>query len=165
MVARYGGKYGSRELTNYLNDIGERLATAANDSRWDFHFTILDEPNAIAFAVAGGYIYLSRTMLGLANSEAEIAAVLAHEMAHVIKRHGARRAEMENAQREKDAFCRPLMNFPKCQTSLGCSSGGQEARKRTRQFPFVLRRPAKPRRKQKSRFSLGGQRLKIWAMT
>ena len=104
MVARYGGKYGSRELTNYLNDIGERLATAANDSRWDFHFTILDEPNAIAFAVAGGYIYLSRTMLGLANSEAEVAAVLAHEMAHVIKRHGHQRAEMENAQREEDTF-------------------------------------------------------------
>jgi predicted Zn-dependent protease len=104
MVARYGGKYGSRELTNYLNDIGERLATAANDSRWDFHFTILDEPNAIAFCVAGGYIYLSRTMLGLANSEAEVAAVLAHEMAHVIKRHGVRRAEMENAQRDEDIF-------------------------------------------------------------
>jgi len=104
VVARYGGTYGSRELSTYVNDIGERLATAANDSRWDFHFTILDEPDAIAFAVAGGYIYVSRTMLGLANSEAEIAAVLAHEMAHVIERHGHQRAEMENAQREEGTF-------------------------------------------------------------
>jgi predicted Zn-dependent protease len=103
-VARYGGQYGSQELIVYLNEIGGRLATAANDSRWDFHFTILDEPDAIAFAVAGGYIYLSRTMLGLANSEAEIAAVLAHEMAHVIERHAVRRAEMENDQRRDGTF-------------------------------------------------------------
>ncbi|MBT5860817.1 MAG: M48 family metalloprotease, partial [Alphaproteobacteria bacterium] len=61
-------------------------------------------PNAVAFAVAGGYIYVSRTMLGLANSEAEIAAVLAHEMAHVIERHSVRRAEMENAQRQAKTF-------------------------------------------------------------
>ena len=104
VVAQYGGQYGGRELNVYLNEIGERLAIAANDRRWDFHFTILDNPAAIAFAVAGGYVYLSRTMLGLANSEAELAAVLAHEMAHIIERHGFLRTKMEIAQREAGTF-------------------------------------------------------------
>ena len=104
VVARYGGLYGDFELNGYVNEIGERLAMAADDSRWNFHFTILDDPDAIAFAVAGGYIYVSRTMLGLANSEAEIAAVLAHEMAHVIERHAAERGMMENEQRAAGTF-------------------------------------------------------------
>ena len=104
VVARYGGQYGNRDLMEYVNEIGQRLAMAADDSRWNFHFTILDDPDAIAFAVAGGYIYVSRTMLGLANSEAEVAAVLAHEMAHVIERHAAERWVMENEQRAARTF-------------------------------------------------------------
>ena len=74
----------------YLRDVGGRLATAANDSRWKFSFQIVDQSEANAFAIPGGGIYVSRGLLALVNREDELAGVLAHEIAHVTERHSAR---------------------------------------------------------------------------
>ena len=95
VLERYGGLYQDQALVHYVRGIGRRLAADMVDRQYSYRFTVLDSPDALAFAVAGGYIYVTRTMVGLANSEAEIAAVLAHEMAHVELRHSAQRLEIE----------------------------------------------------------------------
>ncbi len=104
ILARFGGLYGDRELAAYVDEVGGRLAAAADDSRWKFHFVVIDNPGAVAFALAGGYVYISRTMIALANSEAEFAAVLAHEMSHIIQRHSSQREQVERQQKEKGTF-------------------------------------------------------------
>lgn len=74
-------------LTRYLNLIGAALA--AHSSRGDlrFHFALLDSNGVNAYSAPGGYIFITRGALKLAQDEAELAAVLAHEIAHVSERH------------------------------------------------------------------------------
>src|SRR5690606_27847685 len=60
-----------------------------------YQITILNSPNINAFALPGGYLYVTRGLLALANDSAELAAVLAHEMAHVTSNHGIQRQQKE----------------------------------------------------------------------
>ena len=96
LVAQLGGEYPDRVLQAYIAGIGARLIAAANSdaAAFQFTFTVLDTPGVLAFAQPGGFVYVSRAILALANSEAEVAAVLAHEMGHVILRHGSHRASL-----------------------------------------------------------------------
>ena len=91
ILARFGGAYDDPALTAYVAEIGQALAAKSEMPRLDFRFTILNTPVVNAFALPGGYIYLSRGLLALADSEAELAGVLAHEIGHVTARHAARR--------------------------------------------------------------------------
>ena len=77
-------------MTSYLNDLGLHIANQVPDKRFDYTFQIVDQPESNAFAAPGGYIYMSRGILALSNSEDELAAVLAHEIAHVSRRHTAK---------------------------------------------------------------------------
>ncbi len=99
VVTQSGGPYGDPRIGSYIAAIGERIrAVAGPDAdKFQFTFTILDSPGVIAFAQPGGYIYLSRGLLALASNEAEIAAVVAHEMAHVLLRHGAYRQQLQRS--------------------------------------------------------------------
>ena len=78
-------------LVGYVRQIGERLVRHAPQQELEYQFLIVDalEPNA--FALPGGYIYVSRGLLVLVNSEAELANVIGHEIAHVAARHHAKR--------------------------------------------------------------------------
>ena len=87
MVARYGGSYDDDLLAAYVEDIGFRLVAVSDRPREDWVFTILDSPEVNAFALPGGYVYVTRGLLALANSEAELAGVLAHEVAHLTLDH------------------------------------------------------------------------------
>ncbi len=89
-VKMFGGEYGSRELKEYIASISRFLASMSELPDLEFTFTILNSPTVNAFAAPGGYIYLTRGLLALANDEAEVAAVLAYEIGHVTARHGAR---------------------------------------------------------------------------
>ncbi len=88
--AQYGG-FMSGPVANYVNQVGQRVA--ANTERKDVKYTfyVIDSPIVNAFALPGGYIYVSRGLLALANSEAELAGVLGHEVGHVTGRHAAAR--------------------------------------------------------------------------
>lgn len=90
-VEEYIGLSGGEELDGYLARIGQRLAkhSSRSDLAYEFHVVDMKEPNA--FALPGGYIYVSRGLLALMNVEDELAAVLGHEIAHVAARHSARR--------------------------------------------------------------------------
>ena len=79
--------YKSPALQEYIQDLGVRLATNSHRPHLSWHFTILDSPVINAFALPGGYTYLTRGILAYLNSEAELAGVLGHEIAHVTARH------------------------------------------------------------------------------
>ena len=68
-------------------DTGQRLAASLPQRRFDHRFSVVDQDSPNAFAVPGGYVYVSRGLLALMQSEAELAGVLGHEMEHVERRH------------------------------------------------------------------------------
>lgn len=89
-VLRTYGVYRSKRLQAYINEIGQKLAKVSDRPDIDYTFTVLDDDSVNAFAMPGGYLYITRGMLAHLNSEAELAAVLGHEIAHVTARHAAR---------------------------------------------------------------------------
>ena len=91
MLARFGGVYDDIEIGAYVAEVGGRLVKSSELSDLEFTFTVLNSPEVNAFALPGGYVYVTRGLLALANSEAELASVLAHEIGHVTARHSARR--------------------------------------------------------------------------
>jgi len=89
-IRKQYGVYNDARLQAYVQQIGERLAVGSHRPQLRYHFTILDSPDVNAFALPGGYIYVTRGMLAHLNSEAELAAVLGHEIGHVTARHAVR---------------------------------------------------------------------------
>jgi predicted Zn-dependent protease len=77
-------------LEELVQRVGKQLASHSHRPGLDYHFTIVDSAQVNAFALPGGYIYITRGMLAYLNSEAELAAVLGHEIGHVTARHSVR---------------------------------------------------------------------------
>jgi len=84
------GLYDNARLAAYVDSIGQRLAKASELPDLEWHFTVLDDPAVNAFAMPGGYIFITRGILAHLNSEAQLAGVLGHEIGHVTARHSAR---------------------------------------------------------------------------
>lgn len=91
ILAEFGGAYQDPELNAYVNRIGDELVSISEQPDLDFTFTVLDTPIVNAFALPGGYVYVTRGLVELANDEAELAGVMAHEIGHVTARHSAER--------------------------------------------------------------------------
>jgi predicted Zn-dependent protease len=91
ILAEFGGEYKDPELQRYVSSLGELLAKTSERPDLPWKFTVLDTPQVNAFALPGGYIYITRGLLALASSEAEVASVLAHEIGHVAARHSSQR--------------------------------------------------------------------------
>ncbi|MBW2272629.1 MAG: M48 family metalloprotease [Deltaproteobacteria bacterium] len=85
------GIFDDPELTTYVEDIGKRLLRYAPERPFDYTFQIVDQATPNAFALPGGHIYVSRGLVGLANSEDELACVIGHEITHAAERHSAGR--------------------------------------------------------------------------
>jgi len=81
------------EVTSYVNRIGQRIASALNDSTFQYQFSVVRDPRINAFAVPGGFVYVHGGMLTRATNDDEVAGVLGHEMAHVNAHHLARQQE------------------------------------------------------------------------
>jgi predicted Zn-dependent protease len=79
--------YDDAELGAYVNQIGQELAAVSERSQLPWSFKVIDDPTVNAFAVPGGFLYVTRGILTHFNSEAELAAVLGHEIGHVTARH------------------------------------------------------------------------------
>lgn len=77
-------------VNEYINEIGHRIASYANDGDHKFSFFVVDDPNINAFALPGGFIGVHTGLLDATRNESELAGVLAHETAHVTQRHIAR---------------------------------------------------------------------------
>ncbi|MCB2056031.1 MAG: M48 family metalloprotease [Geminicoccaceae bacterium] len=91
ILQQYNGAYDDPALRAYVDRIGQRLAAVSELSDIPFTFTLLDSDVVNAFALPGGYVYISRGLLALAQDEAEVAGVIGHEIGHVTSRHGAAR--------------------------------------------------------------------------
>lgn len=83
------GFYQDLQLTNYIADIGLRMAEASERPSLPWEFHLLDDPVVNAYAAPGGFIFITRGILAYMNSEAELAGVLGHEIGHVTARHSA----------------------------------------------------------------------------
>lgn len=91
MLKQFGGAYNDRELSVYVRDLGLRLAKESELPDLPWTFTVLNDTNVNAFALPGGYVYVTRGLMALASDEAELAGVLSHEIGHVTARHTAQR--------------------------------------------------------------------------
>ena len=98
LVALFGGEYKWRPAQMHLNAILARLARSSETPSQLYRVTILNTPVVNAFALPSGNIYVTRGLLALANDSSEVAAVMAHEIAHVAARHAAQRAELEKRE-------------------------------------------------------------------
>lgn len=96
LVHASGGVYRDRALSAYVNRVGLALVEAAGQSPGGWRFLVLDTPDSNAFSLPKGRIYVTRGMLALANDEAELATVLAHEIGHAVS------GDAERALSERD---------------------------------------------------------------
>lgn len=84
------GKYENDALQAYVQGVGEKLAAVSHRPNLVYRFTVVDSTEVNAFALPGGYIYITRGLLAYLGSEAELAGVLGHEIGHVTARHAVR---------------------------------------------------------------------------
>ena len=96
VIAQQMGLYGGDELQQYVNGVGQKLAAVSERAEIEWTFRVVDDPAVNAFALPGGFIYITRGILAHLNSEAELATVMGHEIGHVTARHGA--SQMSKAQ-------------------------------------------------------------------
>ncbi len=89
------GAYPDAKLQAYVDELGQRLARQSHRSQLEWHFTAFDSPEINAFALPGGYVYVTRGIMAYMDSEADLAGVIGHEIGHVTARHGAQRATRE----------------------------------------------------------------------
>jgi predicted Zn-dependent protease len=87
-TARTLGLVADQALQDYVQQVGTRLAAASERPQLDWTFRVVDDPMPNAFALPGGYVFVTRGLLGVVDSEAELAGVLAHGIGHVNARHG-----------------------------------------------------------------------------
>lgn len=97
ILQSYGGAYENEKLESLLAVITGALVAKTNEPNRAYDITVLDSSTVNAFALPGGYLYVTRGLLALANDGAEVAAVLAHEMAHVSSDHGVQRSAQAQA--------------------------------------------------------------------
>lgn len=91
MLQEFGGPYADMRLQQYVNEVGQRTAKVSQRPNLQYTFTVLDSEEINAFTTGGGYVYITRGIMNYLNSEAELAAVLGHEIGHVNARHPVKR--------------------------------------------------------------------------
>ncbi|MCJ2050131.1 M48 family metalloprotease [Methylobacterium sp. J-070] len=95
LVASFGGEARAPGVTRMLTEVTDRLVKASDRPDQAYAVTLLDSPVVNAFALPNGRLYATRGLVALASDTSEVAAVLAHEMAHVTLNHATARSELE----------------------------------------------------------------------
>ena len=97
VVAQYGGEYTDQAAERLIAVIVGKLVAVSDDPARVYKITMLNSPKVNAFALPGGFLYVTRGLLALANDSSELAAVIAHEMAHVSSNHAILRQEKRSS--------------------------------------------------------------------
>jgi predicted Zn-dependent protease len=87
-ISSHFGLYKNKKIQDYVNGIGQKLLVSIDDPEFTYHFYVLEDPMLNAFALPGGYIYVTTGMLAYIDSEAALAGIVGHEIGHVIGHHG-----------------------------------------------------------------------------
>lgn len=95
LVASFGGEAKAPAVTRLLTEVTDRLVKGSDRPDQSYAVTLLDSPVVNAFALPNGRLYVTRGLVALANDTSEVAAVLAHEIAHVTLNHATARSELE----------------------------------------------------------------------
>jgi predicted Zn-dependent protease len=120
ILAEFGGAYSEKpNLNAYVTQVGEFVAQNAERKDVKYTFTVLNSDEVNAFALPGGYVYITRGLLTLANNEAEVAGVLGHEVGHVNARHTAERAGQQQTAQYGSVIAQLLGQI------VGGDAGGQ----------------------------------------
>jgi len=123
-VVQEYGLYDDGTLQKYVDNVGQKVARASHLPNLEWHFTVVDDPTVNAFAMPGGYIYITRGLLAYLNSEAQLAGVLGHEIGHVTRRHTA--ARMTQQQLYGAGFMLGSILSPTFQRYSGAAQQGLE---------------------------------------
>jgi predicted Zn-dependent protease len=121
IVAAYG-LYPDSAIQAYVRGIGERLAAQSERPNLPWAFRVLDDPVVNAFALPGGFNYVTRGILVYFNSEAEMVAVMGHELGHVTARHGAQ--QMTQQQIAQVGLVAGMILVPRLQDFAGLAQAG-----------------------------------------
>jgi len=84
-----GGKIPNEALQSYINQVGQKIVRVSHKRGFDYQFTALNNKTVNAFALPGGYIFITKGMLEKLQTEAQLAGILAHETVHVVARHSS----------------------------------------------------------------------------
>jgi predicted Zn-dependent protease len=121
--------YENQALQNYVQNVGDKVARESHRNNLVYRFTVLDSKEVNAFALPGGYIYITRGLMAYLRSEAELAAVLGHEVGHVTARHSVRQYSANQ-----------LANFGIALTSIFIPGMNQTSSQLAQMFGAVLLR-------------------------
>ncbi|HYY97821.1 MAG TPA: M48 family metallopeptidase [Pyrinomonadaceae bacterium] len=91
-VARQSAVVEDERVTRYVQRLGDKIASRAPGYRFQYKFVVVDSPETNAFALPGGYVFVNSGAIEAARNEGELAGVLAHEISHVVLRHGTNQA-------------------------------------------------------------------------
>jgi uncharacterized protein YgiM (DUF1202 family) len=97
-IAAQKGIVNDRMATLYLNMIGNYIAKYSKAYDLGFRFYILNDRRAAAYSIPGGYVFITKGMFQACTNEAELASVLAHEMVHIVQRHGVKEMKKSEAK-------------------------------------------------------------------
>lgn len=84
-----GGKIDNPSLQNYIDSVGQRIARISHKPDWEYHFTAVEHKMVNAVALPGGHVFVTKGMLEKLTTEAQLAALLAHEIVHITARHSS----------------------------------------------------------------------------
>ncbi|SHF03591.1 Putative Zn-dependent protease, contains TPR repeats [Desulfacinum infernum DSM 9756] len=93
MVRRHYRLINDEEVAGYVQSVGQRVVKSLGAAHYDYRFFVVDDSTPNAFAIPGGYVFLFRGIIELMDSEAELASIICHEVAHVQARHIHKRLE------------------------------------------------------------------------
>ncbi|NJK36461.1 MAG: M48 family metalloprotease [Oscillatoriales cyanobacterium RM2_1_1] len=113
----------NREATDYINQIGQRLAQVSGRSQIPYTFQVVNDPKINAFATMGGFVYINTGLMTAASNEAELASVMAHEIGHVVNRHAV-------SQMKRAAIAQGLANLAGVDKNIAVQIGVELALKR-----------------------------------
>jgi predicted Zn-dependent protease len=123
ILQEFGGEYPEENVRRYVQQVGERLAQVSETTGITFKFTVLNSDVVNAFALPGGYVYITRSLLALASTEAELAGVLGHEIGHIAARHTAERYSAATASQLGVSIGAVLLGVLTGSDALGQAAG------------------------------------------
>ena len=121
-VVQTFGLYPDSSVQQYVRGLGERLAARSERPKLPWTFRVVDDPVVNAFALPGGFIYITRGIMAYFNSEAELVSVLGHEIGHVTARHSAQ--QMSQQQLAQVGIVATAILVPETQDYLGIAGAG-----------------------------------------